>query len=98
MPMDKNASGSAANTLTPKQTPKIEPINTAKTIRHTISFQNKKNRPIKEENARRGIKGITVVIGNTREPAANSKYTPPVAKAALTKAAIKLPKVMMNTE
>ena len=51
---------------------------------------------IRDENAKRGIKGITTVIGKTVEPAASKRYTPPVAKAALTKAAKKLPKVIIT--
>ena len=96
MPIDNKASGKTTKTLTPKYTPKIDPTNTASTIRQTISFQNKARRPSRDENAKRGIKGMTTVIGKTVEPAASKRYTPPVAKAALTKAAKKLPKVMIT--
>ena len=89
---DNKASGIIINILTPRKTPTLEPIKTARTMCQQTCFQKKNTRATKDANAKSGIKGTATVIGKTADPEANKIQTPPVAKAALTNAAIKLPK------
>jgi hypothetical protein len=84
--------------LTPRNTPTLEPMKTGITICQAMCFQKKNTREVRDANARSGISGTAIVIGKTADPEANKIYTPPVANAALTNAAAKLPKVTIITD
>ena len=68
---DNNDSGKITKVLTPRNTPKVEPIKTGSTKRHAIWLQKKNTREANDANAKSGIRGTAIVIGKTADPAAN---------------------------
>lgn len=68
---DNNFSGIIIKTLTPRKTPRLEPMKTGSTMRQAICFQKKNTREIKDANAKSGIKGTAIVIGKIVDPMAN---------------------------
>ena len=94
-PTRRAFSGREKNTVTPKATPTSAPRPNIKQMRQLMSRQNRTIRPTSEPADVGPIKGMATEGGNTSVKVAMTMNTPPVAKAAFTKAAMKHPRPTM---